>query len=105
MSLCVILTPQLKAFQGVISLQQIVSEPMVVCGKGGKVMKVSFADGAGTRSLSQMEQEQGPFRKWSGDGMCVLGAHTTILKKRPNKESFQWVLSSKKNDTAQCSHG
>ena len=46
MSLYIILIIQ-ESFTRCLSLQQMVSEPMVMWGKGGKVNEVPFAVGAG----------------------------------------------------------
>ena len=69
-SLCVILTPQLKALQGVISPTNGIRAHGGV-RQGGKVKKkkVPFADG---------EREHGPFHSCSRDGVRVLEAHTSV---------------------------
>ena len=69
-SLCVILTPQLKAPQGVISPTNGIKAHGGV-RQGGKVKKknVPFADG---------KREHGPFRSCSREGVCVLGVHTSV---------------------------
>ena len=43
--------------------QQVVSEPIVVWGKGDKVIEIPFAVGVGTRCMYLK-----PFRKWSRAG-------------------------------------
>ncbi len=62
MSLYVILIPQLKTPQCVISpINGIKAHGGV--RQGGKLKKVLFVDG---------EREHGPFRSWSRDGVRVL---------------------------------
>ena len=72
MSLCVILIPQLKAPQCVISPTNGIRAHDGV-QQGGKVMKVSFADG---------EREHGPCRSWSRDEVHILRAHTSVHRTR-----------------------
>ena len=80
-----------------ISPQQVVLEHMVVWGgKGGKVIKVPFAIGAGTGCVYLA-----PFCKWSRDEPLShlewgryfaqgkpIKAYTDDLGKRPNKGVF-----------------
>ena len=47
------------------SSQQVVSKPMVVWGKGGKVIEVPFAVRVGTGCVYLK-----PFRKWSKGPFC-----------------------------------
>ena len=76
-SLYIILTTQGVSLR-YFSPQQVVIEPIVLCGKVARL--VPFIDGVGTWSSSQLECRQ----------VQAHEDYTNDLRKRPNKGVFQW---------------
>jgi hypothetical protein len=109
-SLCIILTPQLKAPYGVISPTNGIKAHGGGVRQGGKVMK---------KFLSQMEREHVvPFAVGAGTGgACTWSPHKCTSHKaspiKPTQRSWKKTQqrelpmgsSSKNNDAAQGSHG